>query len=46
MRMIVLMVSLSSCANLQDNTDNTDKAIIAASVIAYTIFYTQVHQQE
>jgi hypothetical protein len=38
------MISLSSCASVQDNTDNTDKAIIAVSVIAYTIFYTQVHQ--
>jgi hypothetical protein len=44
MRTICLMISLSSCASVQDNTDNTDKAIIAASVIAYTIFYTQVHQ--
>jgi hypothetical protein len=45
MRTICLMISLSSCAVLQDNTDNTDKAIIAVSVIAYTIFYTQLDQQ-
>ena len=43
--MIVLMISLSSCAVLQDNTDTVDKAIIAASVIAYTVFYTQLNQQ-